>query len=284
VAPTTTTVATVPASGTLRTPTGVLVPVRAKRLDGSGWVVGTPCGAEAVLRDGTPVAPVRVVIDPGHGGGETGTVSPTGLWESALNLDIALRLEQVLLNQGMSVELTRRTDQQVTLAARGELTRSLTPEAMVSVHHNGGHLGASPTPGTLVFHQVDSPSSRRLGGLVNERLTAALLPLGLDWVVGTPPGVLAVRNEEGSDYYGVLRNTEGVPAVIVEALYLSGPDEAAALELDAVRQVEAEAIGAAVVDYLTTTAPGSGFRSDLTFGSGAVPRGEPPGCADPTLG
>jgi len=281
---TTTTVGRTPASGVLRTTSGVLVPLRAQLVDGSGWVVGTPCGGEAVVATGVPVPAVQVVVDPGHGGSESGSVSGAGLWESRLNLDVSLRVEQVLRAQGVSVELTRRDDRQVTLASRAELARSLTPQVLVSVHHNGGHLGASDVPGTLVFHQVDAPASRRLAGLVNEELVAAFTPLGLQWVAGIAPGALAVRNEQGTDYYGVLRGAAGVPSVIVEALYLTGPDEAAALERDDVRQAEAEAIGRAVVRFLTTRGSGSGFRSELTFGAGAVPTREPGGCIDPSLG
>ncbi|MEZ5205479.1 MAG: N-acetylmuramoyl-L-alanine amidase [Acidimicrobiales bacterium] len=154
----TTTVPTAPAFGVLRTPAGVPVPLRGQRLDGSGWVVGTPCGHEAVVPIGAIEPSVRVVIDPGHGGPETGTVSPRALWESQLNLDISQRIERLLLAQGVTVELTRRTDEQVTLEARAELARAWAPELVVSVHHQGGHLWTGEDPGTIVFHQVDDPS------------------------------------------------------------------------------------------------------------------------------
>lgn len=281
---TTTTTPRTPASGALRTPSGQLVPVRAQLVDGSAWVVGTPCGAEAEVAAGTRVESTRVVLDPGHGGRESGTISPQGLWESELNLDVAVRVEQLLLARGVSVELTRRTDQQVTVPIRAELARALGPEVLVSIHHNGGDVGPSTVPGTLVFHQADSPASRRLAGLLHERVTAAFADLPVAWVSGMVPGAMAVRNDEGGDYYGVLRRAPEVPAVIVEALYLNGAGEAAALELDVVRQAEAVAIAEGIVAYLTTTAAGSGFRPPLTFADGAVPSREPAECTDPPLG
>lgn len=277
---TTTTVPREPATGALRSPQGPLVPLRARLLDGSGWVVATPCGNEAVVAGGTVVESTRVLVDPGHGGPESGAISPLGLRESELNLDVALRLEQWLLGQGVAVELTRRTDEQVTIATRAELARALGPELAVSVHHNGGAVGPSPVPGTVVFHQADAPASRRLAGLVHEELTAAFADLPVVWVTGIVPGAMAVRNEAGEDYYGLLRRAPEVPTVIVEALYMTGAGEAALLELDTVRQAEAEAIGSAILRHLTTTAQGSGFRADLVFGQGAVPSNEPAGCTD----
>ena len=281
---TTTTIPRTPASGTLRLPSGLLVPVRAQLVDGR-WVVGTPCGREAfVPAAGTWVEGTRVVLDPGHGGPETGTIGPNRLREADLNLDVAQRVEQLLLAQGISVELTRRDDQQWTIPARAELIGSLAPALVVSVHHNGGALGPSAGPGTLVFHQADDPSSRRLAGLLFEEVTARLGELDIAFTQGQAPGALAVRNQEGTDYYGVLRRTVGVPTVIVESLYLSSPAEAAALERDEVRQAEAEAIAGGVVRYLTTAEPGSGFRGGLTFGAGGVPSNEPYVCTDPVLG
>ena len=55
--------AVTPASGVLQTPSGILAPIRGTRDDGSGWVVGTPCGGEAVVAGGTTLAPVQVLID-----------------------------------------------------------------------------------------------------------------------------------------------------------------------------------------------------------------------------
>ncbi|MCB1003289.1 MAG: N-acetylmuramoyl-L-alanine amidase [Acidimicrobiales bacterium] len=279
----TTTVPTAPAFGVLRTPAGVPVPLRGQRLEDSGWVVGTPCGHEAVVPIGAIEPSVRVVIDPGHGGPETGTVSPRALWESQLNLDISQRIERLLLAQGVTVELTRRTDEQVTLEARAELARAWAPELVVSVHHQGGHLWTGEDPGTIVFHQVDDPSSRRLAGLIYEDVTTAIKPLGLDFGVATPPGAYAVRNSQGDDYYGILRNLGDVPGVIVESMYLTNPDEGRALESAEVRQIEAQAITTAIVRYLSTQASGTGFRPEMSFAPGSLADNLPATCADPPL-
>jgi N-acetylmuramoyl-L-alanine amidase len=248
-------------------------------------VVGTPCGNEAVVAGGTTLAPVQVLIDPGHGGlEEPGSVGPNGLREADVNLDVALRLEQWLVQQGVSVQMTRRTDLRLSLATRAELATALPPLLFVSVHHNGGPVGPSPVPGTLVFHQADDANSRRLAGLVYENLSAALQPLNLSWAAGFPPGAMTVRNAEGIDYYAVLRRTPGIPAVISEAMYITNGPEAAALADPAVLQLEAEAIGAGIMRYLAGIDQGSGFRPQQVFGPGSVPTYVEQPCVDPPLG
>ena len=71
-------------------PDEVLLPV-VGRFAGSTVVSGT-CGREVVYEDGVPVdaaSPIDVVLDPGHGGPETGSVGANGLVERDLNLIVA---------------------------------------------------------------------------------------------------------------------------------------------------------------------------------------------------
>ena len=53
---------------------------------------------------------VTVVIDPGHGGEDGGAVSCTGALESQINLEISLRLNDLLQFLGYETKMTRRTD------------------------------------------------------------------------------------------------------------------------------------------------------------------------------
>src|SRR2546423_984391 len=69
-------------------PHGVILPVQSH--DAAGWHVETPCGNSVVVANGTPVGPVQVVLDPGHGGPESGAVAPNnGLTEAGLNMAVA---------------------------------------------------------------------------------------------------------------------------------------------------------------------------------------------------
>ncbi len=89
-----------------------------------------------------------MVIDPGHGGDEVGAAR-NGVVEKASNLDMALRVEALLLAQGVDVVLTRRTDSRAApqvagytaarsdLQARLDLANEARGDVFVSIHSNG---------------------------------------------------------------------------------------------------------------------------------------------------
>src|SRR5690606_36280842 len=136
------------------TSTGIIAPIRGET-DG-GWVIGTPCFAEAVVADAAPVpARVQVVIDPGHGGSESGAVGPNGLVEKELNLEVARRLEAWLAEQGVTAVLTRYHDYRVAIRARAELITTLEADLAVSIHHNAGMIRPSSEIGAVMSHQAD---------------------------------------------------------------------------------------------------------------------------------
>jgi N-acetylmuramoyl-L-alanine amidase len=83
-----------------------------------------------------PLTVKRIVIDPGHGGYQPGTISNTGLAEKDVTLDIALRLRQLLKQSPYEVLMTREADQTVTLADRVAFANSKKADLFVSIHIN----------------------------------------------------------------------------------------------------------------------------------------------------
>ena len=79
----------------------------------------------------------RVVIDPGHGGKDTGSIGPTGLLEKELVLDVALRLKKLLEERlGTDVMLTRSGDEFVPLEERTAIANQHGADLFVSIHAN----------------------------------------------------------------------------------------------------------------------------------------------------
>ncbi len=78
----------------------------------------------------------RVVIDPGHGGHDTGTVGADGTKEKDVALAIARKLRTVLTEQGLEVVLTRETDHFVRLEERARLANVARGDLFISVHCN----------------------------------------------------------------------------------------------------------------------------------------------------
>jgi N-acetylmuramoyl-L-alanine amidase len=189
-----------------------------------------------------------------------------------------------LQQRGYRVLLTRGGDQQITLGTRAAIALATGARGFVSVHHNAEPDGPSTKPGSETWYQHTGAEAKRLGGLLYEETVAALARYpDVAWAADTDAGAKVRLNSEGGDYYGILRRSAGVPAVISEAAFISNPSEEALLSRGDVQQAEATAIANAVERFLTTDAPGSGFTE-------AYPRPSPPPstgsgrCTDPPLG
>ena len=236
----------------------------------SGWVR---------LRDTTTLSHATVVLDPGHGGAETGAIGSEGLVEKEVNLDVARRAAGLLRAGGVDVVLTRMGDYMATLAFRVDVAVSLQAEAFVSIHHNAMPDGPRSSPGTETFYQYTSASSKRLAGLLYEEATAALAPFPADWVGNTDAGARWRLNDAGGDYYGVLRFADArhLTAAIAEMAFITNPSEEALLGREDVRQAEAGAIAR----FLYTRDPGSGFSIPHPRTQPAGGGGGREGCIDP---
>ncbi|HUF34149.1 MAG TPA: N-acetylmuramoyl-L-alanine amidase [Acidimicrobiales bacterium] len=267
----------------LITTTGIIVPVVGPAE--GGWRVMTPCAVEAIVAGGTPLTSAEVVLDPGHGGRETGSVGPNGLVERDLNDVVTAHTHRALEQAGVSVMLTRYANYRVTLQTRAAIATALQPRAFVSIHHNGGHDGPLDRPGTEVYHQVADPESRRLAGLLHEEVAAAFSRYeGIAWSGNVDAGAKVRLNSQGGDYYGILRRSAGVPAVISEGLFLSASmAEAELLARPDVQQAHGEAIARAILRFLTTSDPGSGFVEPIVRETLAGGGGGTTDCVDPPL-
>jgi N-acetylmuramoyl-L-alanine amidase len=245
----------------------------------------TPCFVEAVLTGGTPLTQATVVLDSGHGGEETGSVGLNGLVERDVNDVVTAHTQRALEQAGISVALTRSSNYRVTLQTRAAIAMALRPRAFVSIHHNGGHDGPLDRPGTEVYHQAADPESRRLAGLVHEEvLTTFSRYEGIPWHGNVDAGAKVRLNDAGGDYYGILRRSAGVPTVISEGLFLSASmAEAELLARPDVQQAHGEAIARAIIRFLTTDAPGSGFVDPIVRETPAGGGGGTSDCQDPPL-
>jgi N-acetylmuramoyl-L-alanine amidase len=78
----------------------------------------------------------RVVIDPGHGGQDSGALGPTRLQEKAVALAVALRLKEALESRGVEVVMTRTSDRFVPLPQRSEIANRSRADLFLSIHCN----------------------------------------------------------------------------------------------------------------------------------------------------
>lgn len=292
-APSTTTTTTAPpiawpamptdgAARAVVTPNGVVLAVQSATADGR-FVATSPCGNDVTVT-GAPLTGATVVLDPGHGGDEPGAVGPAGTAEKDVNLAIAAAAKRELEAEGATVVLTRTGDYRITLASRAAIAQALQPTVFLSIHHNADPDEHRATPGAETYYQIASADSKRLSGLVYEELVAAFSAYDVDWVADFDAGAKYRPRADGGDYYGILNRTAGIPAVLSEAAFISNAPEEALLVDPAFQAVEAGAFARAVVRYVTTSDPGSGFVEPYPRTQPAGPGGGAAGCVDPPLG
>jgi N-acetylmuramoyl-L-alanine amidase len=83
----------------------------------------------------------RIVIDPGHGGHDTGTIGRHGLMEKDVCLDVALRLGKLIEQKlpGAEVIYTRKDDTFVSLEQRTAIANQAHADLFISIHANSSH-------------------------------------------------------------------------------------------------------------------------------------------------
>jgi N-acetylmuramoyl-L-alanine amidase len=114
----------------------------------------------------------KVVIDPGHGGKDPGSMA-YGLVEKELTLDLARRIERLLVGKGISAELTRRDDSYVELADRAARTNGSPKTIFLSLHFNA-HADRSIS-GSETLYWPGSETGRELASYVQSELGRRLV-------------------------------------------------------------------------------------------------------------
>lgn len=109
----------------------------------------------------------RIVIDPGHGGHDPGTPAK-GLTEAQLTLDVALRLEKLLLKEaGVEVVLTRRTDVYVPLEERTAIANRSNADLFLSIHANSSRTTSAKGVETYFLSFASSPDAEAIAAREN---------------------------------------------------------------------------------------------------------------------
>lgn len=202
-------------------------------------------------RSGTPAPFTLVVLDPGHGGQDSGAICGA-VYEKDLTLDIAQRVDRLLQAQGLATLMTRVGDSYVSLQDRAALTNRARDCIFVSIHFNESKKTASgvetyyaeqqapPAPrlvSWIPFFQgpgSESPTlaSQSLAGFVQEAMIAR---------------TKAPNRGTKAEQLFVLDHVS-VPAVLVEAGFLN-KEEIAKVESNDYRDQMAAAISEGILRY-----------------------------------
>jgi len=221
-------------------------------------------------------ATFRVLIDPGHGGIDSGC-HWGDLFEKDLTLDMAFSLKNRLEAEQIAAILTRSTDDdldplepnirgrhQRDLEARVRLAREVGADILVSIHVNAA--GSERLSGGMVFYQPHLPESRRLAAHIQAELQKVL--------PGNQNGILP------GNFY-LLRHVP-YPTVLVEAGFLTGAADRERLSTPSGRRAIAEAIAAGIIAYRSGLATPSVPERPVFMPAIEWPRFEPAAHGDET--
>ncbi|MDK9700040.1 MAG: N-acetylmuramoyl-L-alanine amidase [bacterium] len=181
-----------------------------------------------------PLVGWRIVVDPGHGGVEYGSIGPTWFAEKTANLDVSNRLTKRLLELGAEVKQTRTTDTVMALTDRVAIAENWQADILLSVHHNALPDGNNPwdSTGTAVYF-FHSHSEGLAKTLYKRLLVRLALP-------------------ERGVYVGDFAICRSQPqlSVLTEAAFMIRPEQERKLRTEEFRQLEAEALAEGLVDFV----------------------------------
>lgn len=180
-----------------------------------------------------------IILDPGHGGNDPGAIGPSGLKEKDVTLDIVLYMKGLLESAGYQVVLTRDGDYNVSqnpqnsrdeLNARVVIINNHNSAVLVSIHCNSAY---SPIPGGIeVFYYRDE-----------DKAFAEMVCNSLVEITGRYN-----RGAKRAEFF-LLKNTN-IPAILVEALFISNPIEEKLLMDPLYRRKIAGGIVTGILRYL----------------------------------
>ncbi|SES89071.1 N-acetylmuramoyl-L-alanine amidase [Anaerobranca gottschalkii] len=184
---------------------------------------------------------IIVAVDPGHGGYDPGT-TVENVKEKDINLEIALKVKEVLLINGFSVVMTREEDKdfldatagpkkQQDMLKRRELIEKSGAAYLISIHTNST---TSPRwKGAQTFYDKEKEQSQELANIIQKHLKVN---------TGTH------REAKARDFY--LTRELDIIGVLVETGFLSNPEERKNLQREEYQYKLAWSICSGLVEFL----------------------------------
>jgi len=218
-----------------------------------------------------------VIIDPGHGGSDPGAIGPTGLKESEVTLKVALYLEKLLKDAGITTYLTRYKDEFISLENRSNFANQKNGFVFVSLHANSAirnrptavgvetfvlsskYIGASAKDvadrenrASRTHPEVDTD----LALIIADLEESANIKYSLDFADIIQKNLveyLRLENRGVKQAPFVVLKGVNMVAVIIEIAFISNPTEEKLLKNNEFREKTAQALFKAIKYYIENT-------------------------------
>src|SRR5215472_7356448 len=201
----------------------------------------------------TPKPFAVVVLDPGHGGQDSGAICG-GVMEKDLTLDVARRVDRLLDSKGIATLMTRLGDSYISLVDRAAFGNRANDSIFISIHFNEDNKPvASGVETYYASHQIASgstlaswwpffsrqpsnspkPESQSLAGFIQEALVARTRSVD--------------RGTQAKQFFVIANVTS--PAVLIEGGFITNKDELSKLASEDYRHQLATAVADGVLRY-----------------------------------
>jgi len=218
----------------------------------------------------------RIVIDPGHGGHDSGAVGPSGLQEKEVVLAIGLKLRELLRDElGLDVVMTRSTDVFIPLEERTAIANKVNADLFLSVHANAAANRNAAGIETYYLNLAKTEKAAQLAAKENGTslekvsvLQAILFDLMANYKLNDSAHladeVQKALHKKARTHYPDVKNLgvkQGpfyvlvgatMPSILVETAFLSNAQEEAHLKDPAYRDLTAEGILDGVRAYISS--------------------------------
>jgi len=218
----------------------------------------------------------RIVIDPGHGGHDTGTIGPTGLMEKDVVLDVGLRLRKLIEEKtDAEVIMTRSDDTFIPLEERTAIANEKGADLFISIHANASRDRRARGIETYFLNFTSNPEALEVAARENATTQESVHQLQ-DLIKKI---ALTEKIEESQDFathvqrevYARLLKTAGagknrgvkkapfvvliganMPSILAEISFLTNPSDERLLKKPAHRERIAEALYRGVEHYVNS--------------------------------
>lgn len=183
-----------------------------------------------------------IVIDPGHGGRDTGASAglQPDFYEKNITLAIARRVQNVLTRNGAIVLMTRSDDSFPVLESRAPFANAHHADYFISIHADSSAIGRNTLAGTTVYFHAQNSVCRLMASDIGRRIAETS---GISYN-GVKSDTIRFRTG-----FAVLRGSE-MPAVLVETGYMNNDRDLATLRDDAGQQRIADGVTAGLRDFI----------------------------------
>jgi len=208
----------------------------------------------ASLYYGSPLKGVTVAIDPGHGGIDSGAHFESLMLEKDIVLEIGLELRRLLQQAGARVMITREKDENLAyhfpddslplhrrdVRGRVKLINASAATLAISLHINS--IYDSSVRGPIAFYAGSNPENKRLAEAIQRNIN----PL---FTADAKKGQLVHQLAQESNAFYILNEVD-MPAVLLEAAFITSPDDRELLGSKSFRKKIARAIFMGIVEYI----------------------------------